>query len=95
MLVDSIEIKIKKDDAMKLILRRTPLISKIDQFNRKIENIHLEYVEYKVLRFEIISKKKNKNNFRCNDVKHKIIVIVNTYNGHSKSVDDIPETVRR
>ena len=66
MLVDSIEIKIKKDDAMKLILRRTPLISKIDQFNRKIENIHLEYVEYKVLRFEIISKKKNKNNFRCN-----------------------------
>ena len=47
------------------------------------------------MRFEIISKKKNKNNFRCNDVKHKIIVIVNTYNGHSKSVDDIPETVRR
>ena len=64
MLVDSIEIKIKKDDAMKLILRRTQLISKIDQFNRKIENIHFEYVEYKVLRFEIISKKKNKNNFR-------------------------------
>ena len=71
MLVDSIEIKIKKDDAMKLILRRTPLISKIDQFNRKIENIHLEYVEYKVLRFEIISKKKNKNNFlNKNSPKH-------------------------
>ena len=62
MLVDSIEIKIKKDDAMKHILRKTPLISKIDQFNRKIENIHLEYVEYKILKYEIISRRKNKNN---------------------------------
>ena len=50
---------------MRLILRKTPLISKIDQFNRKIENIHLEYVEYKVLKFEIIVRKENINNFRC------------------------------
>ncbi|WP_455538332.1 hypothetical protein [Terrisporobacter sp.] len=95
MLVDSIEIKVKKNDAIKHIFRKTPLISKIDQFNRKVENIHLEYVEYKVLKFEIVSKKKNKNNFRCDDLKHKIIVMVNTYNGHSKSVDFVPVTVKR
>ena len=64
MLVDSIEIKVRKKDAMKHIFRKTPLISKIDQFNRKVEDIHLEYVEYKILKYEIVSKRKNKNNFR-------------------------------
>lgn len=95
MLVDSIEIKIKKDDAMKHILRKTPLISKIDQFNRKIENIHLEYVEYKILKYEIISRRKNKNNFRNDEVKHNITMLVNTYNGHSQSVNSLPQTVKR
>ena len=50
MLVDSMEIKVNKNDAIKHIIRKTPLISKIDQFNRKIEDIHLEFVEYKVLK---------------------------------------------
>lgn len=95
MLVNSIEIRVKKDDAMRYILRKTPLISKIDQFNRKIENIHLEYVEYKILKYEIISRKKNKNNFRNDEIKHKIIMMVNTYNGHSQSIDTIPQTVKR
>ncbi len=95
MLVDSIEIRVRKEDAMKYIFRKTPLISKIDQFNRKVEGIHLEYVEYKILKYEIISRKKNKNNFRNDDIKHTIIMMVNTYNGHSKSIDCIPQTVKR
>ena len=69
MLVDSMEIKVNKNDAIKHIIRKTPLISKIDQFNRKIEDIHLEFVEYKVLKYEIISKRKNKNNFRSEELK--------------------------
>lgn len=95
MLVDSIEIKIRKEDAIKYILRKIPLISKIDQFNRKVENIHLEYVEYKILKYEILSKRKNKNNFRSDDNRHNIIMMVNTYNGHSKSIDYNPKTVKR
>lgn len=95
MLVNSIEIKVKKKDAMRHLLRKTPLFSKIDQFNRKVENIHLEYVEYKVLKYEIIEKKKNINNFRCQDTKHTITMMVNTYNGHSQSVDILPKTIKR
>lgn len=95
MLVDAIEIKVRKQDAMKHIFRKTPLVSKIDQFNRKVENIHLEYIEYKILKYEIITRKKNKNNFRSDDNKHNIIMMVNTYNGHSKSVDYVPQTIKR
>ena len=95
MLVDSMEIKVNKNDAIKHIIRKTPLISKIDQFNRKIEDIHLEFVEYKVLKYEIISKRKNKNNFRSEEFKDNIIMIVNTYNGHSQSVDKTPKTIKR
>ena len=62
MLVDSIEMKRDKSEAMKNILRKTPVMSKINQFNRKIEDIHLEFIEYRILRFEVISKRKNKNN---------------------------------
>lgn len=95
MLVDSIEIKIRKKDAMKHLFRNTPLMSKIDQFNRKIENIHLGYVEYKILKYEITSRRKNKNTFRSDDIKNTIIMMVNTYNGHSKSIDCMPQTVKR
>ena len=95
MLVDSLEIQIRKKDAMKYLFRKTPLISKIDQFNRKIENIHLEYVEYKILKYDVITKRKNKNNFRIEDGKYSITMIVNTYNGHSASIDSVPQTVKR
>ncbi|UEL48122.1 hypothetical protein [Terrisporobacter hibernicus] len=95
MLADSIEIKVRKKDAMKHIFRKTPLISKIDQFNRKVDNIHLEYVEYKILKYEIISRRKNKNNFRNEDINDNITMMVNTYNGHSKSVESVPQTVKR
>lgn len=95
MLVDSLEIKVRKNDAMKQLFRKTPLISKIDQFNRKIENIHLEYVEYKILKYEITTKRKNKNNFRNDDITHSIIMTVNTYNGHSSSIECVPQTVKR
>ena len=95
MLVDSIEIKVTKNDAIKYAQRKTPIISKIDQFNRKIEHIHIEYVEYKILKYEITCNKKNKGTFRNEDMKNKIIMLVNTYNGHSQSVDFVPKTIKR
>ena len=95
MLVDSIEIKVNKKDAMKHLFRKTPLMSKVDQFNRKVEDVHLEFVEFKVLRYEVISREKNKGNFRSDDIKHTIIMLVNTYNGHSQSVDSMPLTCKR
>lgn len=95
MLVDSIEIKVRKNDATKHIFRKTPLISRIDQFNRKVENIHLEYVEFKILKYEIVTRRKCKNNFRSDDIRDNIIMMVNTYNGHSKSIECVPQTIKR
>lgn len=95
MLVDSIEISVNKNDAIKYLFRKTPLMSKIEQFNKKIQNVHLEYVEFKVLKYEITYMRKNKGTFRNDDIKNEIIMIVNTYNGNSQSVDFIPNTVKR
>ena len=39
--------------------------------------------------------RKNKGTFRNDDIKNEIIMIVNTYNGNSQSVDFIPNTVKR
>ena len=41
MLVDSIKVNINKQDAMKKIFTKTPLISKVIQFNNKAKDIHL------------------------------------------------------
>lgn len=95
MLVDLIEIKINKKDAMKYMLRKTPLMSKVEQFNSKARNIHIEYIEFKVLSYEIISKFKGNKLFRHETKKHNITMLVNTYNGYSESIDTIPDTVKR
>ncbi|RDY24663.1 hypothetical protein CHF27_000235 [Romboutsia maritimum] len=95
MLVESIEIKISKKDAMKHILKKTPLVSRIEQFNKKPKNIHIEYIEFKVLSYEIISKHKGQKLFRHEVKKQNITMLVNTYNGYSESIDIIPATVKR
>ena len=95
MLVDSIKVNVNKKDAMKKIFTKTPLISKIIQFNYKAQDIHLEYIEFKVLTYQIISKKGSINFFRNNSKTFNITMIVNTYSGYSESVDDAPNTVKR
>ena len=42
----------------KYILKKIPLVSKVFQFNSVIGDIKLEYIEFKVLIYEVISKKK-------------------------------------
>lgn len=95
MLVDSIKINVNKQDAMKKIFTKTPLVSKVIQFNNKAKDIHLEYIEFKILKYEIISKKDTRSFLRNNSKTFNITMIVNTYSGYSESIDYVPNTVKR
>lgn len=95
MRIEAIATKINKKDATKYIISKIPLVSKVAPFNNPIGNVHLEYIEFKVLKYEIISKKKSKKLFRKETNKYVITMLVNTHNGHSESVDKIPLTSRK
>ena len=43
---------------LKVYLKKIPLVSKAFQFNSVIGDIKIEYIEFKVLIYEVISKKK-------------------------------------
>ena len=43
---------------LKVYIKEKPLVSKVFQFNSVIGDIKLEYIEFKVLIYEVISKKK-------------------------------------
>ena len=95
MLVDSIKIKVNKQDAIKKILRKTPLISRVAQFNNTAKDVHLEYIEYIMLKYEITTKTESENLFRKNSKTFNITMSVNTYSGYTQSVEIIPTTVKR
>lgn len=95
MKIDVITTKINKEDAKRYILRKVPLVSKVAQFNSIIGDIHIEYIEFKVLKYEIVSKNKSSNFFRKELKKDSITMIVNTQNGHSESINKIPLTSKR
>ena len=61
MRVEVIDIEKTRNEAKKDILHRLPLVSRIFQFNDVIGDIRLEYIEFKVLKYEVISKSKNNN----------------------------------
>lgn len=93
MRVEVIESKINKKDAKKQILSKMPLMSRVSQFNSIATDFHLEYIELKVLSYEVITKKKGNKIFRQNTKIEKITMLINTYNGYSQSIEDIPTTV--
>lgn len=95
MLVDSIKINVKKQDAIRKIFNKTPLISKVVQFNNKAQDIHLEYIEFKILKYQITSKIESMNLFRNSSKKFDVTMVVNTYSGYSESIDYDPITVKR
>ncbi len=95
MRVEVIDIEKTRNEAKKDILHRLPLVSRVFQFNDVIGDIRLEYIEFKVLKYEVISKSKNNNLFRRESQKENITILVNTYNGHSESVDKIPATSKK
>ena len=89
MLVDSVEIKISEKEALKSLVEKIPLLSKVIQFNKKINDINLRYIEYKILKYKV---DKIENGFLKSDYR---IIILNTYTGHTKLVDEVPATVKR
>ncbi|HSQ88848.1 hypothetical protein [Romboutsia sp.] len=95
MRIEAIEISKSKKEALKYILSKMPLMSKVSQFNTVATDIHLEYIEFKVLNYEVISKEKTNKMFRHEIKKHYITMLVNTYNGYSESIDTIPNTTKR
>src|SRR5699024_12433571 len=72
-----------------------PLANKILQCNSFIRDIKLEYIEIKVLKYEIISRQKNNRIFKSELKKEMITMLINTYNGHSESIDKIPNTSKK
>ena len=66
MRVEVIDMEQTKKDAKKCILKKIPLVSRVFQFNNVISDIKLEYIEFKVLIYEIIKlviKKAKKTTF--------------------------------
>ncbi len=95
MIVEVIDIEQTKNEAKRYILNKIPLVSKVFQFNSVIGDIKLEYIEFKVLIYEVISKKKNNRIFKNESKKETITMLVNTYNGRSESIDKIPNTLNK
>lgn len=95
MKIESIEVRKNQKEALKYILGKIPLMSKVSQFNTVITDIHLEYIEIKVLSYEIISKEKTNRMFRYDINTNYITILVNTYSGYSESVDSLPNTTKR
>ena len=94
MKIEVMDNKKTKSEAIKYISKKLPLASKVVQFNSVIENMHIEYIEFKILRYEVLVKKKNI--YGVSELKKEIInIIVNTSNGRSKSVKEIPKTTQK
>lgn len=95
MRIEVMDIEKTRNEAKKYISHKLPLVSKVSQFNRIIGDIKLEYIEFKVLKYEVIIKNKSKNLLRSGTKKEMITMLVNTCNGHSESVDKIPNTSKK
>lgn len=94
MLVDAMEVKIKKSDVKKIERDKVPLMSKVVQLNPRIKNSSLKYIEYKIITYNITFKIKGKNMFRQDISNNEIIMMVNTHTGFSESITKLPETSR-
>ncbi len=95
MRVDAVDIKLNKKDAMKYFINKVPLMSRVVQFNSSPKGIHIEYIEFKVISYQIITKIKGNNLFRQKSQINKFIMLINTYNGCSKYIENIPTTSKK
>lgn len=94
MLIDATDIKLDKNYIKKMLSDKTPLMSKVIQLNTRIKGTNLNYIEYKVLTYDVIIKIKGKNIFKSDINKSTITILVNTYTGFSESIEVIPATSR-
>jgi len=95
MLVEALEVKMDKKQAMKIINNKIPLMSKVVQLNKRIKNIKLQYIEYKVITCEIIHKLNLKERIfnKSNTKIVNITMLINTSTGYSFNINNIPNTV--
>ncbi len=94
MLIDAIEVKVQKSDMKKIERDKVPLMSKVVQLNPRIKNTKLQYIEYKVITYDVTLKTKGKNIFKQDKSSNKITMLVNTHTGFSESITKIPKTSR-
>ena len=95
MRVEVIDIEKTKSEAKKYMLKKIPLVSKVFQFNNVTHDMKLEYIEFKILKYEVISSKKNYKIFKNDVKKETMTILVNTYNGRSESIDKLPNTLNK
>ncbi len=94
MRIEVMDCKKTRIEAQKYILKKLPLASRVAQFNSFIEGMHLEYIEYKLLSYEISIKRKN--GLKKPEIKKdRIDILVNTYNGRSESINEMPKTSKK
>lgn len=94
MVIDAMEVKIKKNDIKKFERNNIPLMSKVVQLNTRIKNTTLKYVEHKIITYDIFIKTKGKNIFKQDINRSKVTILVNTHTGISKSINKIPNTYK-
>lgn len=94
MIIDAIEVKVKKNDVKKFERDNIPLMSKVVQLNPRIKNTTLKYIEHKVITYDIVIKIKGKNIFKQDIHRSKITMLVNTHTGFSKSITKAPDTYK-
>lgn len=94
MLIDAIDIKLERNDIKKMLSDKTPLMSKVIQLNTRIKGTNLQYIEYKVITYDVNIRTKEKSIFRSEISKNTITMLVNTYTGFSESIEIIPATNR-
>lgn len=94
MIIDAIEVKVKKNDVKKFERDNIPLMSKVIQLNPRIRNTTLKYIEHKVITYDIVIKIKGKSIFKQEVNRSKIIMLVNTHTGFSKSITKAPDTYK-
>lgn len=91
MLVDLVQIKTSKKEAIRKMQTKTPLLSKIVEFNDKIEDIQLKYIEYKILKYRVVNE-----NIKMTDEETKYeVIILNMFTGNVEITKKVPETVKR
>jgi len=96
MLIETLEVRIDKKQAVKMLNNKIPLMSKVVQLNKRIKNIRLQYIEYKVVSYKIIHKLNLKQKiFSKSDKKiDNITMLINTNTGYSFNTDNVPSTVK-
>ncbi|MFI3209554.1 MAG: hypothetical protein R3Y64_00645 [Peptostreptococcaceae bacterium] len=87
MKIEVVEVLENKNEIKNYISHKLPLFSKVSQFNEDIDSLYVEYVEQKLLSYEVFVKKEGGSLFRKNIQKENLSILVNPRNGLSQSIE--------